>query len=72
MQFDWTTFALEMVNFLVLVWLLKRFFYKPLRTAIESRRASVESTLQAAETARREAAAMKEQYENRLALWQDE
>lgn len=72
MEFDWTTFALEIVNFLVLVWLLKRFFYKPVRGAIEARRQAVEKTLQAADAARTEAAAMKEQYETRLGTWQDE
>lgn len=72
MQFDWTTFALEIVNFLVLVWLLKRFFYKPVRTAIEARRQAIEQTLQAAEATRTEAAGIKTEYEHRLNDWQIE
>ena len=42
MEFDWTTFALEVVNFLVLVWLLKRFLYRPVLACSTRRRAEVE------------------------------
>ena len=37
MQLDWTTFILEIVNFLVLLWILKRFFFRPVREAIARR-----------------------------------
>ena len=42
MQIDWTTFALEILNFLVLVWILKHFFYQPVLAVLDKRRASVE------------------------------
>ncbi|MER2603590.1 MAG: F0F1 ATP synthase subunit B, partial [Candidatus Competibacter phosphatis] len=29
MQIDWFTVAAQIVNFLLLVWLLKRFLYRP-------------------------------------------
>ena len=29
MNFSWWTFALQAVNFLILVWLLRRFLFKP-------------------------------------------
>ena len=29
MAFDWTTFGLEIINFLALLWILKRFLYRP-------------------------------------------
>ena len=29
MELDWTTFVLEIVNFLVLVWILQRYLYRP-------------------------------------------
>ena len=37
MSFSWWTFALQAVNFLILVWLLRRFLFKPV-TAIVARR----------------------------------
>jgi len=70
--FDWSTFALEIVNFLVLVWLLKRFLYKPVLDMVERRRASVEKTLADAEAARDEARRLQAGYEEREAQWQQE
>jgi F-type H+-transporting ATPase subunit b len=66
-ELDWTTFALEVLNFLVLVWLLKRFFYRPVLAAIEARRAENAKLIQDAETLRREAQDLKSEYEARLA-----
>ena len=37
MNFSWWTFALQAVNFLILIWLLRRFLFKPV-TAIVARR----------------------------------
>lgn len=67
MNIDATTFALEVLNFLVLVWLLKRFLYKPVLDVIERRRSEDEKTVAAAKALRDEADALKAQYEERLA-----
>ncbi len=40
MRFDWTTFGLELLNFVVLVFVLRRVLYRPLRRALEERRAA--------------------------------
>lgn len=72
MEFDWTTFALEIINFLVLVWLLQHFLYKPVTTAIAQRQAGIEKTLTDARATRSEAEALKHQYENRMAEWEQE
>lgn len=37
MELDATTFVLEIVNFLVLLWLLTRFLYRPIRNALDAR-----------------------------------
>ncbi len=37
MELDATTFLLEVVNFLVLLWLLTRFLYRPMRAALDAR-----------------------------------
>jgi len=35
MHFDWSTFALQTVNFAILVWLLHRFLYRPVLRLLE-------------------------------------
>ena len=67
MEFDWTTFALEVLNFLVLVWLLKRFFYRPVLAVIEARRAETAKTIADAEAVRRAAEGLKGEYQAHLA-----
>lgn len=72
MELSWTTFLLEAINFLVLVWLLKRLFYAPVKRAISQRRAAVEKMLHDAETARRESQDLKAKYEGRVREWEAE
>jgi F-type H+-transporting ATPase subunit b len=72
MDFDWTTFALEAVNFLILVWILKHFFYRPVLAVIETRRAESEKNLAQADTLRSEAQSLKDEYANRLDAWERE
>lgn len=72
MQFDWTTFALEILNFLVLVWILKRFFYQPVLAMLDARQARIRNELAKAGQAQREGEALKQQYDQRLADWQQE
>lgn len=67
MNVDATTFALELLNFLVLVWLLKRFLYQPVLDVVERRRALGEQAVADARALRDEAEALKAQYEQRLA-----
>lgn len=40
MHIDWWTLALQTVNVLILVWILARFFYRPVADIIEKRRAA--------------------------------
>lgn len=72
MQLNWSTFLLEVVNFLVLVWILKRFLYKPVLAAIARRKAAIDKTLSDAEAKREQAQALELQYQNRLADWERE
>jgi F-type H+-transporting ATPase subunit b len=71
-NFDWTTFALETVNFLILVWLLKRFLYRPVLDVIARRQASVAKTLGDAESARAEVRRLQAEYEGRRRDWERE
>ena len=72
MAIDWTTFVLEIVNFLVLVWLLKRFLYQPVLRVLAERRAGIEHGLAEARQTETRAAELQAQFENRLAEWQQE
>jgi F-type H+-transporting ATPase subunit b len=59
MLIDWFTVAAQVINFLILVWLLKRFLYKPVLAAIDEREKRIAAQLQDAE--KRKADALKEQ-----------
>lgn len=72
MELNWTTFLLEVINFLVLVWLLKRFLYRPVLDMIERRRQKIEAELSRAASVQKEADALKEQYAERLTQWEKE
>lgn len=72
MQIDWTTFALEIVNFLALVWLLKRFLYKPVLDVLAERRAGIERILAESRASEARAKALQGEFERRLADWADE
>jgi F-type H+-transporting ATPase subunit b len=50
MLFDWFTIIAQLVNFLVLAWLLKRFLYKPILKTIDEREKRIVSQIQEAET----------------------
>jgi len=69
LELNWTTFVLEIINFLVLVWILKRFLYKPVLDVIARRRAWIEKTLADAEALQADAESLHEQYEGRLTDW---
>jgi F-type H+-transporting ATPase subunit b len=72
MAIDWTTFTLEIVNFLVLVWILQHFLYRPVLETLARRRAGIERTLAEARDAETRAGALRAQFENRLADWEQE
>ena len=51
MHFDWSTFALQTVNFAILVWLLHRFLYRPVLRLVDARRAEIDQQFAAARVA---------------------
>lgn len=69
MELDWTTFFLEILNFLILVWILKHFFYRPVLAAISRRRAHIEETLSNATKIQEEALALKAENEIQREEW---
>lgn len=64
MRIDWWTFVLQGINFLVLVWLLWRVLYRPVKRIIEKRKEVADQALAEAEAAKREAVAEKKKFED--------
>ena len=62
MGIDWFTLAAQVVNFLVLVWLLKRFLYGRIVRAMDDREAEIAGRLSDAAQARAAAEKEAEQY----------
>ena len=58
MLIDWFTVCAQVVNFLILVWLMKRFLYKPILNAIDAREKHIASEL--ADAAAKKVEAQKE------------
>jgi len=67
MGFDLTTFFFELVNFGLLLWILQRVLYRPLREGIERRRAELAGQRERAAAERRSAQALRGEAEGRLA-----
>lgn len=51
MHLDWWTISLQTINFVILVWLLHRFLYKPLLGMIDARKAGIQRQYDEAKTA---------------------
>lgn len=67
MQIDWLTVVAQIVNFLVLVWLLKRFLYRPVVEAMSRRESRIESRLADARRREQEAEAEAESFRGKSA-----
>lgn len=61
MLIDWFTVIAQIINFLILVWLLKRFFYQPILKALDARERRIAEEL--ADAAAKKAEAKKERDE---------
>lgn len=72
MQFNWSTFFIEIINFLILLWVLKRLFYAPITRVISQRRQEIQDSLDKAEQLKREAQELETKYQNRLQYWEGE
>jgi len=55
MTIDWWTLGFQAVNVIILVWLLGRFFWRPVAAIIEQRRATAQQNLAEAKTKLRQA-----------------
>jgi F-type H+-transporting ATPase subunit b len=70
--FSWTTFAVEIINFAILVWLLTRLLYRPVMKVIADRKAAMDKLIADANTKEAEAEKLRSLYDARLAQWEAE
>jgi F-type H+-transporting ATPase subunit b len=72
MEFNVSTFILEIINFLILIWILQRLFYKPLLEVIAKRKQFIDQSLADAKAMQQQAEEERNLYENRQKLWEQE
>jgi F-type H+-transporting ATPase subunit b len=65
MLIDWFTVLAQVVNFLILVWLLKRFLYRPILDAIDARERRIASVLADADAKKVEAQEARDVYQHK-------
>ncbi|MFT5643049.1 MAG: F-type H+-transporting ATPase subunit b [Janthinobacterium sp.] len=65
MLIDWFTVGAQTLNFLILVWLLKRFLYKPILDAIDGREKSIAKKLTDASEKKAEAVKERAEFEQK-------
>ena len=65
MSIDWFTVGAQAINFLVLVWLLKRFLYRPILDAIGEREQRISAELADADAKRAEARQERETFQQK-------
>jgi F-type H+-transporting ATPase subunit b len=65
MLIDWFTVGAQAVNFLILVWLLKRFLYKPIRDAIDAREKRIAAELADADAKKTEARKERDEFQHK-------
>jgi F-type H+-transporting ATPase subunit b len=72
MLINWFTVVAQAINFLILVWLLKRFLYKPIRRAIDEREKGIASQLAQAEERAAEAQKERDGFQSRSEVFDRE
>jgi F-type H+-transporting ATPase subunit b len=65
MLIDWFTVAAQAINFLILVWLLKRFLYQPVLAAIDAREAKIAAELKDAAAKKAQAELERDDFKNK-------
>jgi len=65
MLIDWFTVIAQAINFLILVWLLKRFLYRPILDAIDAREKRIAAKIADADTKEAEAQKQRDVYQQK-------
>src|SRR5579871_4525076 len=67
MLIDWFTVGAQALNFLILVWLMKRFLYKPILRAIDEREKRIAAELADADAKKAEAQKERDEFQQKNA-----
>jgi F-type H+-transporting ATPase subunit b len=65
MLIDWFTVGAQALNFIILVWLLKRFLYKPILNAVDAREKRIAAELADADAKKAEAQKERDDYQHK-------
>jgi len=65
MLIDWFTVGAQALNFVILVWLMRRFLYKPILRAIDAREKKIAAELEDAEGKKAEAKKERDEFEHK-------
>ncbi|MCE9563891.1 MAG: F0F1 ATP synthase subunit B [Planctomycetes bacterium] len=65
MLIDWFTVGAQTLNFLILVWLMKRFLYKPILNAIDAREKRIAAELADADAKKAEAKKERDEFQHK-------
>jgi F-type H+-transporting ATPase subunit b len=66
MQLDWSQILTQIIGFLLLLWLLKKFAWKPILQLLETRRNKIGAEFDKIEVTKQEVAQLKQEYELQL------
>jgi F-type H+-transporting ATPase subunit b len=67
MPIDWFTVIAQSINFVILLWLLKRFLYQPIVDGLDAREAKIAGILQEADKSKTQAHKLQSEYAQKLA-----
>ena len=65
MLIDWFTVGAQALNFIILVWLLKRYLYKPILNAVDAREKRIAAELADADAKKAEAQKEREEFQHK-------
>ena len=65
MLIDWFTVGAQAINFIILVWLLKRFLYKPILDAVDAREKRIATELADADAKKAEAEKERDEFQHK-------
>ncbi len=65
MLIDWFTVGAQALNFIILVWLLKRFLYKPILNAVDAREKRIAAELAEADAKKAEAQKERDEFQHK-------
>lgn len=72
MLIDWFTVIAQAINFLILVWLLKRFLYRPVLDAIDAREQGIAAKIADAEAKEAQAQKQRADYQQKNRIFDEE